>query len=215
MEPKYLAFRRWLYTPIIIWQGDWICRDSLESSFQKKKNSFRMSCPALHEAPINPKKRQGTASLSFNLNDLSRFFGWTKNEKSHWNDGEIFMDISRFDCPVCRQLVYLLVCLLLIGLSYFEGIQTLSKLRHLCQIMVTQDSVKKNEHQISYFWIHFNFFKDIPVDIKIPRRSSNKKYPTDTIYGSNSPVWSIMKSQLFPIPSIGMVYLPTFGWFLW
>ena len=22
MEPKYLAFRRWLYTPIIIWQGE-------------------------------------------------------------------------------------------------------------------------------------------------------------------------------------------------
>ena len=27
MEPKYLAFRRWLYTPIILWQGDWIPRD--------------------------------------------------------------------------------------------------------------------------------------------------------------------------------------------
>ena len=27
MEPKYLAFRRWLYTPIIIWQGDWIPRE--------------------------------------------------------------------------------------------------------------------------------------------------------------------------------------------
>ena len=26
MEPKYYAFRRWLYTPIIIWQGDWIPR---------------------------------------------------------------------------------------------------------------------------------------------------------------------------------------------
>ena len=26
LEPKYLAFRRWLYTPIIIWQGDWIPR---------------------------------------------------------------------------------------------------------------------------------------------------------------------------------------------
>ena len=26
MEPKYLAFRRWLYTPIILWQGDWIPR---------------------------------------------------------------------------------------------------------------------------------------------------------------------------------------------
>ena len=24
MEPKYLPFRRWLYIPIIIWQGDWI-----------------------------------------------------------------------------------------------------------------------------------------------------------------------------------------------
>ena len=27
MEPKYYAFRRWLDTPIIIWQGDWIPRD--------------------------------------------------------------------------------------------------------------------------------------------------------------------------------------------
>ena len=27
MEPKYSAFWRWLYTPIIIWQGDWIHRD--------------------------------------------------------------------------------------------------------------------------------------------------------------------------------------------
>ena len=27
MEPKYLGFRRWLYTPIIIWQGDWISRE--------------------------------------------------------------------------------------------------------------------------------------------------------------------------------------------
>ena len=26
MEPKYLSFRRWLYTPIIIWQGGWIPR---------------------------------------------------------------------------------------------------------------------------------------------------------------------------------------------
>ena len=26
MEPKYLAFRRWLNTPIIIWQDDWIPR---------------------------------------------------------------------------------------------------------------------------------------------------------------------------------------------
>ena len=26
MEPKYLAFRRWLYIPVIIWQGDWIPR---------------------------------------------------------------------------------------------------------------------------------------------------------------------------------------------
>ena len=26
-EPKYLSFRRWLYTPIIIWEGDWILRD--------------------------------------------------------------------------------------------------------------------------------------------------------------------------------------------
>ena len=26
MEPKYLPFRRWLYTPIIIWKGDWIPR---------------------------------------------------------------------------------------------------------------------------------------------------------------------------------------------
>ena len=24
MEPKYLSFWRWLYTPIIIWEGDWI-----------------------------------------------------------------------------------------------------------------------------------------------------------------------------------------------
>ena len=24
MEPKYLAFWRWLHTPIFIWQGDWI-----------------------------------------------------------------------------------------------------------------------------------------------------------------------------------------------
>ena len=28
MEPKYYAFRRWLYTPIILWQGDWIPRDT-------------------------------------------------------------------------------------------------------------------------------------------------------------------------------------------
>ena len=28
MEPKYLAFWRWLYTPIIIWQGDWILRET-------------------------------------------------------------------------------------------------------------------------------------------------------------------------------------------
>ena len=27
IEPKYFAFRRWLYTPIIFWQGDWIPRD--------------------------------------------------------------------------------------------------------------------------------------------------------------------------------------------
>ena len=26
IEPKYLPFRRWLYTPIIIWKGDWIPR---------------------------------------------------------------------------------------------------------------------------------------------------------------------------------------------
>ena len=28
MEPEYQAFWRWLYTPIIIWQGDWITRVS-------------------------------------------------------------------------------------------------------------------------------------------------------------------------------------------
>ena len=33
MEPKYLAFRRWLYTPIIIWQGDWIPKASSHSGF--------------------------------------------------------------------------------------------------------------------------------------------------------------------------------------
>ena len=27
MEAKYFAFQRWLDTPIIHWQGDWICRE--------------------------------------------------------------------------------------------------------------------------------------------------------------------------------------------
>ena len=27
MEANYLAFRRWLFIPIILWQGDWIPRD--------------------------------------------------------------------------------------------------------------------------------------------------------------------------------------------
>jgi len=56
------------------------------------------------------------------------------------------IDISRFDCPVCRQLV----CLLLIGLSYLRGSKPHLKLRHLCQTMVTQDSGKKNEQQIAF-----------------------------------------------------------------
>ena len=39
MEPKYLAFRRWLYTPIIIWQGDWIPRDSYTKVWFFKKRT--------------------------------------------------------------------------------------------------------------------------------------------------------------------------------
>ena len=30
LEPKYYAFRRWLDTPIILWQGDWIPSDGWE-----------------------------------------------------------------------------------------------------------------------------------------------------------------------------------------
>ena len=33
MDTKYFSFRRWLYTPIIIWQGDWIPKASSHSGF--------------------------------------------------------------------------------------------------------------------------------------------------------------------------------------
>ena len=46
MEPKYLAFRRWLYTPIIIWQGDWIPRVSISLAFERSKKAFEGRDPS-------------------------------------------------------------------------------------------------------------------------------------------------------------------------
>ena len=40
MEPKYLAFRRWLYTPIIIWEGDWILRVSKTNNKKTPENGW-------------------------------------------------------------------------------------------------------------------------------------------------------------------------------
>ena len=41
MEAKYLALRRWLYTPIIIWQGDWIPRAYVwKSELEKNQSRF-------------------------------------------------------------------------------------------------------------------------------------------------------------------------------
>ena len=70
MEPKYLAFRRWLYTPIIIWQGDWIPRDS----YSLKRIDMKLTA-------VLGTKKPWTRSMR------SRILGWLK-----------YSALARYEC---------------------------------------------------------------------------------------------------------------------
>ena len=78
MEPKYFAFQRWLDTPSILWQGDWIPREIIVV----KKNSPKFVTPQLSSIFVHPETSSSQVTIVKTSIELVSTPGiWTEAKK--------------------------------------------------------------------------------------------------------------------------------------